>query len=102
MVSPELVIIMIGAVMILISYLFVHPKFSGSDSYKMAKNDLYLKLVMILMPAAIYWGSGYEFSIYFTTLNWFWFNALVCLVMELPIMIWYCKKNNVWASFVKQ
>ena len=97
--SRELIVITINVVIILIAYLFVYPKYAGSDGNKLAVNDLYASCVVLLISGVMYWGSGYEFSLLITTSNWFWFTLVTYFLLDIPLMAWYFKKHKAWESF---
>lgn len=99
MAHPEFTIILTNLIIVLIAYLLIYPKFAGSDGHKIATNDLLATTLSLTVAGSLFWGSGHEFSAYFFTLNWFWFALLTHALIEIPFMLWYFKKHNVWASF---
>jgi hypothetical protein len=97
--DPELFIVLLNVVVIAIAYFYVYPRYCGSDGNKIAINDIFASGIPLLIAGLIYWGSGVEFNIIFTTVNWFWFTLITYFVLEIPLMLWYFKKHNVWESF---
>jgi hypothetical protein len=97
----ELLIIIVNVVVICIAYFFVYPRFCGSDGNKIASNDLIATAIPLLIAGYNYWGTGVEFSLIVTTVNWFWFTLSSYFIIEIPLMLWYFKKNDVWKSFNK-
>ena len=95
MVNPELIIILLNTVIVLVAYLLIYPKAAGSDVNKIAINDLIASAISIVVAGSMFWGSNQEFNVIFTNVNWFWFTILSYAAIEIPFMIWYCKKHNV-------
>ena len=98
MFTPELTLIVINATIIFIAYFLIYPKFCGSSINKITVNDCLATAIALFCAGNLYWESNQEFSILFTTVNWFWFSLLTYAVMEIPMMVWYFKKYNVLAS----
>ncbi|MCP3675807.1 MAG: hypothetical protein GY829_15250 [Gammaproteobacteria bacterium] len=100
--NSELIIIVLNSIVITIAYFVIYPRFCGSDGNKIAKNDVIASAIPLVVVGSVYWGTGQEFSMLFFTLNWFWFTLLSYAIIEIPLMLWYFQKNNVWSSFNKQ
>lgn len=96
MLSPEQIILSLNVIVIAIAYSFVYPRFCGFDINKIAKNDLVATGLVLLISGTLYWETGQEFSLIFFSVNWFWFAFITYLLLELPIVIWYVKKYNVF------
>ena len=87
-ISPILIVV-VGC------YLSVFPKIAGNNIEKMSLCDLVCWSFVLVMVGLKYWGTGYEFSLFLFSANWFWFTVIVYTTIELPFFIWYCKKYNV-------
>ena len=96
---PELLIITLNITIILIAYLLVYPKVAGSDGNKVASNDIIASCLSLLVAGSIFWNTGQVFNTILFDLNWFWFTIITYLILELPLMLWYYNKHNVWDSF---
>jgi len=94
--NPELSILTLNVVVIAIAYSLIYPKFCGADLGKIAKNDLVATGLVLLIAGSVYWGTGEEFSLIFFSVNWFWFAFITYALIEIPIMVWYFKKHNVF------
>ncbi len=101
MLNAELVVIMLNISIIFFSYLWLYPKVAGSDIYKVSTYDLVASVVAITISATLFWDSGIIFDAFFMTLNWFWFTLLTYFIIELPFIIWYFKKYDMFNSFDK-
>jgi len=97
--NPELLIIVMNVIVILFSYFVVYPKFCGSDGMKISTNDLAASGIVLLVAGSIFWGTGVQFNMFLFSVNWFWFTLLTYLIIEIPLMLWYFKKYDVWSSF---
>jgi hypothetical protein len=95
MANPELIIILLNAVVVPVAYLLIYPKAAGSDVNKIAINDVIASAISIVVAGSMFWGSNQEFNAIFTSVNWFWFTILTYAAIEIPFMIWYCNKHNV-------
>ncbi len=96
---PELMVLSLNVTVILAAYFLVYPKFCGRDGIKIANNDLVATAIVLIISASVFWGSGREFNLIFLSVNWFWFTLITYAVIEMPLMLWYFKKHDVWASF---
>jgi hypothetical protein len=92
---PELQIIVLNLIIVLVAYLSIYPKLAGSNFNKISIYDVFTSGFSLLVVGLNYWGSGQEFNLLVTNTNWFWFTLITYLVIEIPVMIWYFKKNKV-------
>ncbi len=92
---PELPIIVLNLVIVLVAYLSIYPKLAGSDFHKISIYDVFASGFSLLVVGLSYWGSGQEFNLVVFSTNWFWFTLITYGAIEIPIMIWYFKKNKV-------
>ncbi|MEY4560944.1 MAG: hypothetical protein RLZZ618_221 [Pseudomonadota bacterium] len=99
MFKPEILILCMNLTMMLIAYFFIYPRFCGSDGMKIVNNDIIITSVVLLISGYFFWGSGQVFSMIWFSANWFWFTLSTCMAIEIPFMLWYFKKHNVWESF---
>lgn len=97
--NPELFVVVLNVSIITIAYFLVYPKFCGSDGNKIAVNDIFASSISLLIVGSMYWGSGIEFNLIFTDVNWFWFTLITYMIIEIPLMLWYFKKHDVWSTF---
>lgn len=97
--NPEMILLGINILIICVAYFLIYPKFCGSNGHKVAINDLLASIAALTAAGSLFWGSGQRFSLLFLSLNWFWFTLLTYAVIEIPFMLWYFKKYDVWKSF---
>ena len=95
MVSMEFSVIVLNAIIILVAYLSVYPKLAGNSFNKIAFYDLFASGLALTIVGSKYWGSGQQFSLLVADVNWFWFTLITYGIIEIPVMLWYFKKNNV-------
>jgi hypothetical protein len=95
MVSPELSVLLLNLTIILVAYLSIYPKLAGNSFNKISVYDLFTSGFSLLVVGLHYWGSGHAFNIIITDINWFWFTFLTYGVIEIPIMLWYFKKQKI-------
>lgn len=97
--TPEITILILNVIAVFIAYFIVYPRLCGSNGVKIANNDLMASGLVLLVAGSMYWGAEIEFNLLFVSVNWFWFTLLTYAAIEIPIMLWYFKKNSVWESF---
>ncbi|MBU2892856.1 hypothetical protein KO495_05905 [Colwellia sp. D2M02] len=93
--SPELSILLLNLVIVLVAYLSVYPKLAGNSFNKISFYDMFTSGFALLVVGLNYWGSGHEFSLLTFNVNWFWFTLVTYGAIEIPIAIWYFKKQDV-------
>lgn len=93
--SPELAIILLNLIIVLVAYLSIYPKLAGNNFNKISFYDIFASGFALLVVGLNYWGSGYEFNLLISTTNWFWFTLIIYGLIEIPIMVWYFKKQKV-------
>ena len=93
--SPELSILALNLIIVLVSYLSIYPKLAGDDLKKITFLDILSSGFALLVVGLNYWSSGHEFNILINNVNWFWFTLISYFVIEVPVMLWYFKKQNV-------
>jgi hypothetical protein len=98
MASPEMIIVGLNAVVVLAAYLVIYPKLAGSDGNKIAINDVMASAICLIVAGSLFWETGQNFNIIFTNVNWFWFTLLSYATIEIPFMIWYYNKHDMWKS----
>uniref|UniRef100_A0A486XQZ2 Uncharacterized protein n=1 Tax=Rheinheimera sp. BAL341 TaxID=1708203 RepID=A0A486XQZ2_9GAMM len=91
----ELTVIVLNAIIILVAYLSVYPKLAGNSFTKISFYDLFASGLALAIVGSKYWGSGQQFSLLVADVNWFWFTLITYAIIEIPVMLWYFKKNNV-------
>lgn len=90
--SPELAVILLNVVILCVVYLSIYPKLAGYNINKVAWLDILASCLALLIVGYKYWGTGLEFSIIITEVNWFWFTLLTYMILEVPISLWYFRK----------
>ncbi len=99
MATPEVLILGLNLAMMLMAYLVIYPRFCGSDGKKIVNNDVIVTAIVLSISGFSFWGTGQSFSLIWFTTNWFWFSLLTCMAIEIPFLIWYFDKHDVWKSF---
>lgn len=98
MTNPEMIIIGLNTVVVLIAYFIIYPKVAGSDGNKVAVNDLIASCICLAIAGSLFWETGQKFNMIFTNVNWFWFSLISYAAIEIPFMIWYYNKHDMWKS----
>lgn len=92
--APEATVLLINAVVLLICYLMVLPRWAGGDLRRITIHDLMATIVALMLAGSLYQGMGITFDLGPLPLNWFWFALLTYFAMELPLMFWYLNKTS--------
>jgi hypothetical protein len=90
--SPELFVLTINAVILSIAYLWVYPRFAGSDLNRLVVNDLLANLCALLVSGFFFYDSGVRFDFIFIEVGWFGFTFASFLLLELPLFVWYVRR----------
>jgi uncharacterized membrane protein len=86
-------------VVIGIAYFVIYPRFCRANGNKIAVNDLIATGLVLLVAGSLFWGTGQSFNMIIIKANWFWFTLITYAAIEIPLMIWYFNKHDVWSSF---
>lgn len=93
--QPEIIILSLNFIIVCIGYLWVYPRVAGANLNKITLNDLIASITSLIVAGSLFWDSAYEFSLLFTSVNWFWFTLLTFLLIEIPFALWYLKRYKV-------
>jgi len=93
--NPELILLLLNAIIIGLSYLIIYPRVAGANINKILINDVIATTCALLVAGSMFWGADVQFNIILGDLNWFWFALLSYAALEIPMMLWYFKKHNV-------
>ncbi|MGM0481415.1 MAG: hypothetical protein ACQEQZ_05765 [Pseudomonadota bacterium] len=91
----ELLVVLLNLVIILVSYLHLYPKVAVQSLNKLAIFDLFATALALFIVGFKYWGTGYQFLLMSFSLNWFWYTLIVYLLLEIPVVLWYCKNHDI-------
>lgn len=92
--SPELIVLLLNAVLIVLAYQFVYPRWVGNSMQKLMINDLMATFISLMVTASLYAGREYEFSLLVMSVNWFWFSLVTYSLMEMPMAMRYMRKHQ--------
>jgi hypothetical protein len=93
--SPEFLILAMNVLIISIAYGLFYPQIAGNRFRKISAYDSLITILILVLVGSQYWGSGYEFDLLVTKVNWFWFTFWSFSVVEIPVMLWYFKKHGI-------
>lgn len=94
--SPEAFILAVNATIALIAYLYVYPRFAGTDLQRLSINDLVANLAAVGIAAYFFAGSGTRFSLGPLEVGWFAFTVVTFLLIELPLFVGYARRYGVF------
>ncbi len=93
--SIEFLVIVLNLVIVFVAYLSVYPKLAGNSFNRISFYDIFASGLALVIVGSKYWGTGQEFSLIFGQVNWFWFTLITYALIEIPVMLWYFRKNKV-------
>jgi hypothetical protein len=93
--NSEFAIIILNLIIVLVAYLSIYPKLAGSSFNKISFYDIFASGLALGIVGLQFWGTGHEFNLLITKVNWFWYTLIIYGAIEIPVMIWYFKKNKV-------
>ena len=93
--NVEILVIALNLVIVLVAYLSVYPKLAGNNLNRISFFDIFASGLALIIVGSKYWGTGQEFSLIFTQVNWFWFTLITYATIEVPVMLWYFTKNKI-------
>ncbi|MEL7296622.1 MAG: hypothetical protein AAGJ86_03110 [Pseudomonadota bacterium] len=89
--TPELTLISINLILVLVSYLYIYPKYCGRNVGRMMTYDLLLSALALVIAANLFWGSQCAFHFFGWEVNWFWFSLMTYAILEIPAALIYAK-----------
>lgn len=101
----EITIVFVNMAVLATAYLFVYPKFSSDDVRKLAKLDVLMGMISLVIVGILSFGSNESFTFFFFDTNWWIFTIITYAVIEIPIFVWYLKARglgNKYADYFKE
>lgn len=97
--APELQILAINAAALAVGYLLIYPALgpltdTRTTKLRIAKADAGVGSVALLTAGLLFWDSGIPFRIFLFETNWFWFALLTLVAMEVPLALWFFRRNG--------
>lgn len=93
--TPELQILIINAVIMGVAYFGIYPSRRITHVSQMMTTDLILTGLSLLVAGALFYGTGTRFSLILFDTNWAIFAVLTLALMEVPLFIWFCRRNGI-------
>ncbi len=92
MLTVELAVILLNAVLLLLAYFWWYPRVAGADLRKVAVFDTLITLLALLIVGSRFWSTEQAFELFGFNTNWFWFTLVTYLILEMPLAIWYFRR----------
>ncbi|GAA5131516.1 hypothetical protein [Thalassotalea piscium] len=93
--SIEFFIVALNLIIVFVAYLSVYPKLAGNSFNRISFYDIFASGLALIIVGSTYWDTGQEFNLIVGQVNWFWFTLITYGLIEIPVMVWYFKKNKV-------
>lgn len=93
--SIEFFVVVLNLIIVFVAYLSVYPKLAGNSFNRISFYDIFASGLALTIVGLKYWGTGQEFNLIFGQFNWFWFTLITYALIEVPVMVWYFRKNKV-------
>ncbi len=94
--QAEALILLLNLLMVMLTYLFVYPRFAGRDLNKLLINDLAAMVISLLVVGSLFQGRELKLSLIIFDTNWFWFCLLSYMLIETPFALRYIKKHKLF------
>ena len=99
---PEIKVLILNAVLLGMAYFAIYPAMNIRRITQMLPVDLLLLVIALLAAGSLFYGQGIDFSLLIfdtgsdlLTTNWFFFTVLSMALIEAPLFLWYCRKNDI-------
>ncbi len=92
---PELQLLLINAVIMGMAYFGIYPSRRITHVRQMIATDLALTCLSLLAAGGLFYGSGERFGMILFETNWAIFAVLTLVLMEIPLFIWFCRRNGI-------
>ncbi len=100
--SPEIHVLGLVIVFFTVAYVFVLPRIPDLTARKLRNTDLVMTIVLMVIAASVYFGSGTSFTLLFFETWWWIYTLAVSLAVETPLAIWFCRKRGItWSDLEK-
>lgn len=93
--TPELKILILNAVIMGVAYFGIYPSRNITRVGQMMATDLGLTALSLLVAGALFYGSGTPFSLILFQTNWAIFAIITLSLMEVPLFLWFCRRNGI-------
>ena len=93
--TPELKILIINAVIMGVAYFGIYPSRGITRVGQMIATDLGLTVLSLLAAGGLFYGTGTSFSLILFDTNWAIFAVVTLSLMEIPLFIWFCRRNGI-------
>jgi hypothetical protein len=98
----EIQIVGVNAVVLVVAYFWVYPRFGRNDVNRIASLDLAIGLATLGLLAPFNWGSPNEFTLLPSLDTPWWIFAIVTYtVLEIPLFTIYCARRGLWNEYKK-
>ena len=94
--SPELIIVLVDFFLVLFAYLWFYPRVVQDDIAKLAKYDLLVSLMAVLIAGVLFYEKDIVFTFFHWQLDWFWYSIIWYFILEIPYALIYMKKFDMW------
>ena len=92
--TPEATIISVNAIFLAFAYLWAYPGLSRKTINVIMAYDLAISAAAVLVAGLLFWGTGTRSSLILFSANWAMFSCLTLVVMEIPLFLWFAKRND--------
>lgn len=93
--APEAKILILNAACLAVAWFGIFPSLRDKTLMALARADALIFAAVLVAVAALFAGRGTGFSLILFETNWFTFWIVTYLAMELPLMLWFCKRHGI-------
>lgn len=92
---PEAKILILNAASLAVAWFGIFPSLREKTLMSLARADALVFAGVLAAVAGLFAGRGISFSLILFETNWFVFWLLTYVLMELPLMLWFCKRHGI-------
>lgn len=93
--TPEAKILILNAASLAVAWFGIFPSLREKTLIALARADSLVFVAVLAAVAGLFAGRGIGFSLVLFETNWFVFWLVTYLLMELPLMLWFCKRYKI-------
>lgn len=97
----ELTVVVLIVAVIAVAYLWVYPRFAGTDLRRMAWLDVVLTLIPLGVAGLLFWETNPVFRLLIIETNWFVFTIVTYVILEVPLFLLYLRARGLGNQYAQ-
>lgn len=93
--APEIQILILNGVIVFMAYFGIYPSLDDKTLERIMSIDIVLSALALTVTAALFWGTGIDFALFFFDTNWLVYTVATMLLMEIPLFLRFIRRHNI-------